>query len=734
MILKPGRNDPCACGSGKKYKKCCQGKSGGNSPAPKPSSKGLAPTPAECNELVALFNAGHHEELENRTRFLLEQCPESGFAWKVLGAALQAQGKDALTASQKAAEFLSEDAQAHYNFGVALQDLGRHDNAVASYRRALKVKPDYAEAHSNLGVALKELGHLDNAVVSYRQALEIQPNLAKVHSNLGNALKDLGQLDEAVASCLRALEINPDYAEAHNNLGIALKALGQLNNAVASYRRALEIKPDYAEAHNNLGIVQKDLGQLDNAVASYRRALEIKPDYADAHSSLGVALQDLGQLDNALTCYRRALEINPDFHKAHSNLLFLHNYQLAQPAATLLDEARRFGNLAARKARPHIDWSNVPESGKCLRVGWVSGDLRTHPVGFFVEGVLAALASNFSGRLELTAYPSHFRADALTERIKACCHGWYSAAGLSDENLARRIREDGIDILIDLSGHTAHNRLPLFAWKPAPVQASWLGYFATTGVAAMDYLIADPWTIPEAEEAHFTEKIWRMPETRLCFTPPEVEVTVSPAPSLCNGYVTFGCFNNLTKINEAVVALWAHILRAVPRSRLFLKTKQLQEATVQQRILELFAAQGIDAGRLLLEGHSPRADYLAAYQRVDIALDPFPFPGGTTSVEGLWMGVPVITLEGQSFLSRQGVGILMNAGLPDWIAVDTNDYVAKAIAHASNLPRLATLRSGLRQQVLASPLFDAPRFAKHFEAALRGMWTQWCNQQQENKL
>jgi predicted O-linked N-acetylglucosamine transferase (SPINDLY family) len=290
----------------------------------------------------------------------------------------------------------------------------------------------------------------------------------------------------------------------------------------------------------------------------------------------------------------------------------------------------------------------------------------------------------------------------------------------------RRIRVDGIDILIDLSGHTAHNRLPMFAWKPAPVQASWLGYFATTGLAAMDYFIADPWTLPESMEAHFSEKIWRLPETRLCFTPPEFELALAPPPALVNGHLTFGGFNALPKMTEEVVALWARVLAAVPHSRLFLKAKQLKEASVRERTLDRFAAHGIDADRLILEASSPRADYLASYQRVDIALDPFPFPGGTTTVECLWMGVPVLTLPRESFLSRQGLGLLMNAGLANWVARDEDDYVARARAHASDLQGLARLHQGLRQQVLASPIFDARRFAGHFEAALRGMWTQWC--------
>ena len=516
---------------------------------------------------------------------------------------------------------------------------------------------------------------------------------------------------------------------AHNNMSAVLRLLGRLEEAEFSSRRALSFNPDYAEAHSNLGAALHDLGRLTEAEDSYLRALEIKPDFAMAHNNLGNSLKDLGRLLEAMACCRSALKIDPDFFMAHSNLLLNMNYQSEQPAALLLAEARRFGEQVAGKARCYTDWHNAVEPERCLRVGLVSADLRDHPVGYFIESILTALSSQASGRLELVVYSNHFITDAVTERIKAQCQEWYSVLGISDERLAQQIREDGIDILIDLSGHTAHNRLPMFAWKPAPVQVSWLGYFATTGVAAIDYLIADHWTVPEAEEAHFTEMIWRLPETRLCFTPPDVNIQVSPLPALGNGYVTFGCFNNLTKMNDEVVALWSRILSAVPESRLFLKAKQLSEAAVRQNVVSRFAAHGIAAARLILEGGSSRADYFAAYHRVDISLDPFPFPGGTTSVEGLWMGVPVLTLTGQRFLSRQGEGLLMNAGLPEWIAADTDDYVARAVLHTNDLPRLSALRSGLRQQVLDSPLFDAPRFARHFEAALRDMWVQWCNQQ-----
>ncbi len=673
---------------------------------------------------------------EASLRRALELKPNYAEAHYNLGNALIGQNRlpEAEASYRRALELNPDFAEAHCNLGVTLNDQGRFSEAEASYRRALALKPDFADAHNNLGNTLRELFRPFEAEASFRRALELKPDYVKVHSNLGLALNDQGRFSEAEAICRRALALKPDYAEAHIILGNVLTGSGQLDDAVTSYRRALALKPDYAEAHCGLGNALRDLGQLYDAVASYRRALEHKPDYANARNNLGLTLQDLGQLDDAVACYRQALEIKLDFAEAHSNLLFIHNYLADQPATMLLDEAKRYGELVARQARPYKAWNNVPEPARCLRVGLVSGDLRAHPVGYFLESVLAALSAHIADRLEFFAYSNHLCTDAVTERIKACCHDWHSAVGLSDETLAQRIHDDGIDILLDLSGHTAHKRLPVFAWKPAPIQATWLGYFATTGVAAMDYLIADPWTLPETEEIYFTEKIWRLPETRLCFTPPDVDVAVAPLPALANGCITFGCFNNLTKMNDGVVVLWARVLASVPDSRIFLKAKQLNEAVVRQSVVERFAAHGIGADQMILEGSEPRAKYLAAYQRVDIALDPFPFTGGTTSAEGLWMGVPVLTLAGERFLSRQGVGLLKNAGLPEWIAADANDYVARAVSHAGDLQRLAALRNGLRQQVLASPIFDALRFARHFEAALRGMWIQWCDQQQEKPL
>jgi predicted O-linked N-acetylglucosamine transferase (SPINDLY family) len=393
-----------------------------------------------------------------------------------------------------------------------------------------------------------------------------------------------------------------------------------------------------------------------------------------------------------------------------------------------LDFGKRF-EAPLRASWPSHD--NDHDSQRRLKVGFVSGDLRAHPVGFFVESVLAHLDPK---ALDIVLYPTYSQVDALTKRLQDLGFAWNSLVGLSDERAAQRVREDAIDILVDLSGHTAHNRLMLFARKPAPVQVTWLGYSATTALQAMDYIFCDGYLAPADESHHFVEKPWYLPNTRLCFTPPQDEIAVGALPALTHGRVTFGCFNNLTKMNDAVVALWAQVLRAVPGSSLLLKAKQLNDPSLQQATLARFAVHGIGADRLALEGASSRAGYLAAYNRVDIALDPFPFTGVTTSVEGLWMGVPLITKRGDRFIAHQGESILHNVGLPEWIATDNDAYVAIAVARAADLSGLAALRATLRSRLLASPLCDAPLFARNLEAAFRGMWQAYCSQEHKATL
>ena len=721
MNVKLGRNDPCPCGSGKKSKKCCTAQFEARLTAQNVPAKGAALTTAECNQLVALFDARNHVELESRTCLLVERYPESGFAWKALGASLRMQGKEALHALQKAAELLPDDAEAHYNLGVTLKELGHLAEAEASYRRALQIKPDFAEAHSNLGNTLKELGRLDEAEASHRRALEIKPDFAGAHYNLGNTLKELGRLDEAEVSYRRALQIKPDYAEAHNNLGVTLKELGRLAEAEASYRRALQIKPDYAEAHSNLGNTLMELGRLDEAAACYRRALQIKPDFAEAHSNLGNTLKELGRLDEAEASHRRALQIKPDYEDAFGNLLFSLNYHPDKSGGDIFDVYReydaRFGLPHRQEWHPH---RNSRETQRRLRVGYVSPDFRKHPVRHFLEPLLA---HHDKQAVEVFAYAELAREDPVSARYRSMVDHWIPTRGLSDEALAGRIRADEIDILVELAGHTAHNRLGVFARRPAPVSLSWLGYGYSTGLTAIDYLLTDAASAPEGSEGLFSEKPWRLETPGYAYRPAEGMGQVSSLPATERGYLTFGTLTRAVRINHRTIRVWSEILKRVEGARLVIDSKDFREGYAQNILAEKFAAHGIARERLEIGYHSPPWDVLRG---LDIGLDCFPHNSGTTLFETLYLGVPFVTLAGRPSVGRLGSSILEGAGHPEWIANTEDEYVEKAVALAGDLPKLAALRAGLRQEMEARPLMDEAGFARKVEEAYREMFGKWA--------
>ena len=617
---------------------------------------------------------------------------------------------------------------AHLNLGNALKDQGRLEEAVSCYREALAGNPRLAEAHFGLGAALQALGQWEPAATSLRLAAQIRPAHGATHFHLANVLADLHRHAQAIPHFDRALALGFDHAEVRANLGVALMATGRNEEAVEALRKAAELQPGQALIQSNLGNAHMALVHLSEARAAYQQALVLAPDSWLAHSNLGHLLKTMGQPALALQHLEQARELAPERPSLHSQVMFVRQYLQAQlgDSQQVAAEAHRFAELAGRLATPCTQWPQAPQADRCLRVGFVSGDLRAHPVGYFMESVLMALATRAAGRLELFAYANQRGSDALSQRLKGFFSGWREVAGLDDAALAARIRADGIDVLVDLAGHTQHNRLTVFAWKPAPVQASWLGYCATTGLPAMDAFIADPWIAPAGCEPAFTERVVRLPESFLCFTPPQEDVPVGPLPALRGQGVRFGCFNHLAKISDDVVSLWAAILQALPESQLVLQAQSLEDAEVRHRTIERFARQGIGPQRLQLQAAQPRADYLAAYGQIDIVLDPFPYPGGTTSLEALWMGVPVLTCFGASALSRQGLSILQNLGLGDWVAADPKEYLGLAVQHASNLAALSALRQDLRQRLLQSPLCDATRFADHLQACLRELWQHWC--------
>ncbi|HEY7985816.1 MAG TPA: tetratricopeptide repeat protein [Methylophilaceae bacterium] len=565
-----------------------------------------------------------------------------------------------------------------------------------------------------------QTGQFAEAEILYQTYLRYDPKNAEVFYNHGLALQHQGKLEPAITAYRHALELKPGLIEALQNMGEAFHVRGELQAAENSYLQALALKPDHVEILNNLGIVLKDQGRLDEAIQHYQRSLQLDPQHFKAYNNLANAYKEIGLLDQAVIAYQKALELNPGHVETLSNYLFVLSIHPKCSPSQYLENARHYADIVSRLATPYLEWFALMDSAKesPLKIGLVSGDLRTHPVGFFLESILAHLNS---GMIELVAYSTKPQEDALTARIKPYFTAWHSLVGLSDQTAAHKIHNDGIQILIDLAGHTAHNRLPIFAWKPAPVQISWLGYFASTGLAEMDYVLADPVSIPQSQQAHFTETICYLPDTRLCFTAPSAR-EIAPLPALRNGYITFGCFQNLAKLDDAVLAAWARILQESPNAMLRLQTHQLKTTAIRQLLMERLQRQGIPGERVILVEPGSRESYLAAHAEVDVILDTFPYPGGTTTCEALWMGVPTITLAGETLISRQGASMLSCAGLSDWVATDEHDYVNKAINRSNDLQALAALRNNLRQQVQDSPLFDAPRFARHLEQALTSIW------------
>ena len=610
-------------------------------------------------------------------------------------------------------------ADAWHLLGVVAMQEQRHADALDLISRAIEISPQ-ATYFDNLGCALRSWGKLAAAVESHEQALALDPHHFRAHNNLGLALMDMRLPAAAAAGFRKSLAINSEFAEAHSNLGNVLRELGEFEAAADHCRKAIALQGGFGQAHNNLGNALKMQRQLTEAAACYEEALRLLPHEAQVALNLGIVRRELGDHAAAIEAFRRSIALRPTWGEAWSNLLFTLSF--AQHVAPLdyLTEALAFGRMAAAQARPFTDWLVARAPGAPLRIGFVSGDLRTHPVGFFLESVLTQLDP---ARVQLFAYSTRPYEDELTQRLKPRFAQWRTLVGLTDEAAAATIRNDGIHILLDMSGHTDSNRLPVFAWKPAPVQASWIGYFASTGLTAIDYVLGDQWVLPPVEAEHFVERPWRLPHGYLCFTPPEPAVAIDVnAATDTTRPLTFGCFSDLVKVNDRVVAVWARILHAVPGARLFLKAQQLADEAQRAATLQRFAAYGIAPERVLMEGPSPRAAYLSAYNRVDISLSPFPYPGGTTTAESLWMGVPVLCRHGDRFLGHLCESVLQSVDLGDWIAADDDAYVARALAAASERDALAALRRELRERVLTSSLCNPDRFARTLEGEFERMW------------
>jgi len=611
-------------------------------------------------------------------------------------------------------------AEIYNNQGLVLMSLNKPEQAIQSFKTGMKIKPDSAEAYYYLGSAYKAAGQFDLAITHFETSGLLNPKHAAFNKSLADIYYQLGDFDKAASFYKSAILIDPDLLDCYILLGSTLGEQGKHKEAYEYLNTAIKLRKDAPEIFFTMGNVLLADSQYHEAIENYQKAIRLRPDYLDAKNNLASSLLGTGNFPAALEMYRSIAKEVPSRVTTLSNIVYCSSFDSDCTPEGYLRDARTFGSLVSKSAKPYTSWSQCQTSDRCLKVGLVSGDFCHHPVGFFLESVLAYLDAD---TIEIHAFSNRTHNDEIQNSLKSRVKTWTSIMGISDEAAAKLIYDMQLDVLIDLSGHTNHNRLPIFAWRPAPVQATWLGYWGSTGVAEMDYILADRQTVPPEHQGHFTEKVWYLPDTRLCFTPPSAvyDWVPTPPPSSSLGYVTFGCYQPIRKLTDNMFALWGKIHQQLPQTHFRLQGTGFTTPAVNTDLLRRLEDAGVPRQCVSLNEIMGRNDYLKSHAEVDMILDTFPYPGGTTTCDALWMGVPTLTLAGKTMLSRQGVSLLMCAGLPDWIAQTEDEYVEIAVNQASDLKRLSHLRSSLRQQVFETPLFSAPRFASDLEVSLRTM-------------
>jgi len=718
------------------------------------------------------------DEAERLLRGLVARKPDDGPAWLRLGVVARERGglDAAVSCFERARQLQDANPAAHYNLGVTLAELGRAHEALVCFERAIVVQPGYAIAHANRGATLARMDRWADALASCERALALNPALVDAHANRGLVLVELGRLLEALESFRETLALAPGHVDAWLGRGTALRRLGRLEEAEDNWRQALAQSANAQRTDasarskycNHLGVALLDRGQIYEAQGSFRQALADAPDFLDAqfnllrsvdlagdpdasmhshadalrrfpnnaefHALYGKSLMAAGRPTEALAAYRQAVALEPGNLSRRSAVISTLLYLPDTGERELHSETQAFDRAARAKSAGELPAAqrvqpapDVPPdspqvsakarrkfaTGNRLRIGYVSADLRQHSVAYFLEPVLEF---HDRARVEIFCYSSSSHEDHVTARIKSHSEHWRACPALSDPELARLIESDGIDILIDLSGHTAGNRLGLFATRPAPLQLSWLGFPGDTGLSAIDGYLGDALVAPQ--EAN----VVRLAPTFSCYRPAHDAPDVAPAPAQKNGYVTFGSFNNLAKLSEPAVALWSRLLHEVPDSRLVLKHHALSGEGTAEWLRSRFQMQGIAPWRLqMLPWDASLGAHYRHYDVIDIGLDPFPYCGVTTTCEALWMGVPVVSLVGERFAGRVGLSLLSAIGHPEWAVTTENDYIKQVAALSSSPLALAELRSDLRRQVADSALTDARGFTATLEGALMSL-------------
>jgi predicted O-linked N-acetylglucosamine transferase (SPINDLY family) len=617
-------------------------------------------------------------------------------------------------------------ADALHFLGLLLFQSGQPAEGLELLHRAVAAAPHAVHFRANLAHALKQSGQLDAAIDAWRQTITMSPGFAPAYGELSSCLQARGFLTEAVNVARRAVELNPDDPSPRVALGSCLLAMDRADEAEPELRIAIRLRPNLMEAHNNLGAALHSQGRLSEAEATLRQAIALAPNSPEPYTNLGLSLHMQGRNTEGGAAFRRAIELNAQSAEVHSRLLYtLHHDPSVGPQEAFNEHvlwARRHVEPLTRERQPHL---NVADPIKRLKIGYVSIDYRRHSVAYFLEPILAA---HDRRDVEIYCYSNVVAPDDATARMRGYADQWRDIIGLNDAEAAQLVRQDGIDILVDLVGHTAGKPLRVFARKPAPIQMTYLGYPGTTGLPTIDYRLTDALADPPGMTERFhAEKLVRMPDCAWTYRPPREAPPVAPPPSASRGYVTFGSFNMLPKITPAMIELWAQILLKTPGSKMILKTRSFADEPSKQRVAAQFAKAGIDASRVELRSRTPaQTDHLADYGNIDIELDTLPYNGTTIICESLWMGVPVVSLAGQVHVSRVGMSLLSNVGLRELVATTPQEYVTIATELSANPARLVELRATMRDRIERSSLRDETKFARGLEAIYRMIWQVWC--------
>jgi protein O-GlcNAc transferase len=675
---------------------------------------------------VAAHQAGDLVTAERVYRKVLKEAPDFSEALHFLGLA-RFQHNDADAGARYINQAIAQDRSNplfYYNLGNVQKARGKLELASHAYVQALELNPDYYQAAANLGGIYDELGLLDKAIEQYNSALHINPRDAISCNNLGTVYRKRYNDQQAEHFYRQAVALQPQYAEAWSNLGLLLRDRGDLTEAEQVCHKAVELNPHVPELWVNLGSVLAKPWRLQAANDCYQRALALAPDNAASLAAYASVLREQGDIDGAIDRLLQS-KAREQFNSAYWDcLLYTFNFSYSSSSSKMLEYALEYDNalqgyLKKLGIKP-AKHSDLVISKARLKIGFVSPDFCVHSCAYFLLPLFENLNRD---RFEIYCYSNVENPDKVTARFQELADRWYDAVGQADQELATIINNDDIDILVDLAGHTRGNRLTVFAMRPAPVQVTWLGYPNTTGLRSINYRITDVVADPGDCDDYYSEKLFRLSHGFLCFQSITQMPDVSSLPALENGYITFGCMNNFAKVTNEVLDLWAKLLQQIPDSRLLLKAKQLADKDNQARVIAYFKNHDIEAERLTLYGQLPsRDDHFAQYHHIDIALDPFPYNGTTTTCEALWMGVPVVCLNGDRHAGRVGASLLTHTGLTQFIAADADHYLTIAKELTSDLDKLAQLRCSLRNTLQASDLCNAKQFTRDMEAAFQAMW------------